>query len=430
MSTKSISNLLVDEPPMVILPGLAVAIGLNEAIVLQQLHYLLRNPKNGRTIDGVHYIYNTYPEWQKCFPFWSVPTVKRILRELEKMKLVLSIQPDRHDYNQRKYYTINYKAPALKAGFSEARSRKKGGKDSSYRVDQNDLGSDQIDPLLLYSQRVPENNPLTPGPGSGGSSSFPGKENESAVDSNDPVPAAKTSKLSWTAQAAAHPACSEFFSLTGLTAFPATGRQPLARAFVRRCEAGTITVRRLTLIAAVRARLELPDTPEELVNTFDDIVADARDAAQERLTELHSDLTRTPSSPLTLMQAMVAADSQLDTLTPEELFAPGMSLPFPAWLLLACCIKRGLAVEHLQQQLNARILDELAQDAGAVEFLDLINLGLDGLSVDAAEIKATRTQLLDQWTHERETLDNLIIEEPATNTPSTNPMQLQSKTST
>ena len=35
------SNLLTQEPPLQVLPSLAVAIGLNEAIVLQQVHYLL-----------------------------------------------------------------------------------------------------------------------------------------------------------------------------------------------------------------------------------------------------------------------------------------------------------------------------------------------------------------------------------------------------
>lgn len=39
------SKLLLDDEPLVILPKLAAAIGLNEAIILQQLHYWLEKVK-------------------------------------------------------------------------------------------------------------------------------------------------------------------------------------------------------------------------------------------------------------------------------------------------------------------------------------------------------------------------------------------------
>lgn len=41
-------SLLIEEPPLQILPSLAAAIGLNEAIVLQQLYWLLQQPNNGK----------------------------------------------------------------------------------------------------------------------------------------------------------------------------------------------------------------------------------------------------------------------------------------------------------------------------------------------------------------------------------------------
>ena len=37
-----IDKLLISEPPLQVLPTLVKTVGLNEAIVLQQLHYLLR----------------------------------------------------------------------------------------------------------------------------------------------------------------------------------------------------------------------------------------------------------------------------------------------------------------------------------------------------------------------------------------------------
>ena len=42
----SIGKLLIDDQPHQVLPALAKTIGLNEAIFLQQLHYLLNYSKN------------------------------------------------------------------------------------------------------------------------------------------------------------------------------------------------------------------------------------------------------------------------------------------------------------------------------------------------------------------------------------------------
>lgn len=39
---KKISNLLLDEPPLQVMPTLATKVGLNESIVLQQIHYWLK----------------------------------------------------------------------------------------------------------------------------------------------------------------------------------------------------------------------------------------------------------------------------------------------------------------------------------------------------------------------------------------------------
>ena len=63
------SKLLLNTYPLIVLPELAQAIGLHEAIVLQQLHYWIeinrkadRNSHNGR-----YWTYNTYESWQVQF---------------------------------------------------------------------------------------------------------------------------------------------------------------------------------------------------------------------------------------------------------------------------------------------------------------------------------------------------------------------------
>jgi hypothetical protein len=65
------SHLLLNEYPLIVLPELAVKIGLNESIVLQQIHYwLIQHEKQEIDFhDGRYWVYNSYPEWNKQFPF-------------------------------------------------------------------------------------------------------------------------------------------------------------------------------------------------------------------------------------------------------------------------------------------------------------------------------------------------------------------------
>lgn len=99
-------SLLSEEISLQVKPGLAVAIGLNNAIVLQQLRFCLAQPKSGKVIDGEKYIWNTYAEWRdEHFPWWSVETLQRVFTALEKQGLIKSIQPD-GVVSRKKYYTM------------------------------------------------------------------------------------------------------------------------------------------------------------------------------------------------------------------------------------------------------------------------------------------------------------------------------------
>ena len=107
------SKLLIQEPPLQVLPSLAVAIGLDEAIALQQLHYWLNNPKSEGRVDenGIKWVYNTYAEWkEKDFPFWSEDKIQRVFLDLEKIGLVISAKLDAHKRDMRKFYRIDYNA--------------------------------------------------------------------------------------------------------------------------------------------------------------------------------------------------------------------------------------------------------------------------------------------------------------------------------
>lgn len=101
------SNLLISEPPLQVLPTLAKLIGLNDAIVLQQIHFWLGISKNERY--GLPWVYKTYPEWQQEFPFWSEDTVGRTIRRLEDLGLLIGVSWfNKQPMDKTKWYTIDY----------------------------------------------------------------------------------------------------------------------------------------------------------------------------------------------------------------------------------------------------------------------------------------------------------------------------------
>lgn len=100
------SRLLIDEPPLQVLPLLAREIGLNEAIMLQQIHYWLL--KSGNEFEGAKWFYKTLEEWQTEFPFWSTMTIRRTLGSLEKQKIIKIGNFNKKKFDKTKWYTIDY----------------------------------------------------------------------------------------------------------------------------------------------------------------------------------------------------------------------------------------------------------------------------------------------------------------------------------
>ncbi|MFJ7183821.1 hypothetical protein [Lysinibacillus xylanilyticus] len=79
-------NLLINEPPLQVLPTLAAEIGLNNAIVLQN-KYWLRVSTNER--DGHKWVYKTIDEWHEEIPFWSKRTLERVIQSLEDTEILV-----------------------------------------------------------------------------------------------------------------------------------------------------------------------------------------------------------------------------------------------------------------------------------------------------------------------------------------------------
>lgn len=92
---------------------LAALIGLNEAIVLQQIHYWVKKRGGGVEHQGCRWVFNTLERWQEQFPFWSQDTVKRALAALKAKGLVRVEKLAEVGRDRTNYYTIDYKQIAL-----------------------------------------------------------------------------------------------------------------------------------------------------------------------------------------------------------------------------------------------------------------------------------------------------------------------------
>ncbi|QEH67296.1 DnaD domain-containing protein [Cellulosilyticum sp. WCF-2] len=104
------SKILFDTSPLVVDTILATQIGLNEAIVLQQVHYWIEVNKAKKTnyYDGYYWTYNSMKEWSKRFPFFAEKTLKRIFNNLEEMGIFKTGNYNKMRMDRTKWYTIDY----------------------------------------------------------------------------------------------------------------------------------------------------------------------------------------------------------------------------------------------------------------------------------------------------------------------------------
>lgn len=99
-------TLIISEPPLQVLPSLALKIGLNESIVLQQIHYWLIRSKFEH--DGKKWVYNSIAQWKEQFPFWSEDTILRVIKNLKKHGVLIGKPLSQNKFDKTMYYTIDY----------------------------------------------------------------------------------------------------------------------------------------------------------------------------------------------------------------------------------------------------------------------------------------------------------------------------------
>lgn len=102
-------NFLDDDVVLTIRPQFAALLGLNESVVLQQLHYWLKKAEKGqcgRFAEGHYWVWNSLSEWLEQFPFFSESTLKRIFSKLQRYEIIYVEQFD--GSNRTNFYRIDY----------------------------------------------------------------------------------------------------------------------------------------------------------------------------------------------------------------------------------------------------------------------------------------------------------------------------------
>lgn len=112
------SRALIAEPPLLVLPSLAVAVGLNQAILLQQLHFLGLTRRPDRR--GDRWVEMGNSDLLHTFPFWSRNTVWRMVYQLRDLGLVTVRQAD----GGENAYRLEY--PAIELAVAKATHPKMG----------------------------------------------------------------------------------------------------------------------------------------------------------------------------------------------------------------------------------------------------------------------------------------------------------------
>jgi uncharacterized phage protein (TIGR02220 family) len=100
-------KLLIEENPLFVLPSLAMAVGVDKAMLLQQLHFRLAY--HGVKRDGHMWYCQKLSHWSRQLPFFSEAKIKRLFQQLEKDGLVIATDKYNSFFVDRtKWYRIHY----------------------------------------------------------------------------------------------------------------------------------------------------------------------------------------------------------------------------------------------------------------------------------------------------------------------------------
>ena len=104
-------SLLINERPLIVQPSLVKLLGsIERAVVLQQIHWLLQQPKTGEIDeDGNKWVWGTLQDWcDDYFQMWKPPALKKHLRWLRENDYLIVDQRSEDRWKKTNYYRLNY----------------------------------------------------------------------------------------------------------------------------------------------------------------------------------------------------------------------------------------------------------------------------------------------------------------------------------
>ncbi|WP_099364688.1 hypothetical protein [Fredinandcohnia onubensis] len=99
-------DLIINNKPLYISPTLATRIGLYESIILQQLHFWLK--QTNHICEERKWVNFTYDQLVEQLPFLSKSTIRRVISSLENNGFIYARNFNKIKMDQKKWYTINY----------------------------------------------------------------------------------------------------------------------------------------------------------------------------------------------------------------------------------------------------------------------------------------------------------------------------------
>ncbi|MBD2302570.1 MULTISPECIES: hypothetical protein [Nostocales] len=101
------SKLITPESPLLVPPLLASEIGLEEAVILQQIHYFCQISKHIKG-DGRRWFWKTLTDWGKTLPFLTISAIRRAIANLrDNFKLIDVCRHSEKTWYQANWFTVN-----------------------------------------------------------------------------------------------------------------------------------------------------------------------------------------------------------------------------------------------------------------------------------------------------------------------------------
>ncbi|MBD2302800.1 hypothetical protein [Nostoc sp. FACHB-190] len=100
------SKLITPESPLLVPPLLAAEIGLEEAVILQQIHYFCQISKHIKA-DGRRWFWKTLQDWGQTLPFLKISTIRRAIANLRNFELIDVCRHSQKTWYQANWFTVN-----------------------------------------------------------------------------------------------------------------------------------------------------------------------------------------------------------------------------------------------------------------------------------------------------------------------------------